>query len=67
MPATSAMPSRGRPTLVSTMDNMMSPAPGTPAVPMEAKVAVSTIIQLLGEAKVEAIDLSDEHGAYPLV
>ena len=44
MPATSARPSSGSPTDWSTMASMMRPAPGTPAVPMEARVPVRTII-----------------------
>ena len=41
-PATRAIPSTGRPTEVRTMASMTIPAPGTPAVPMEASVAVRT-------------------------
>ena len=40
------MPSMGRPTLWSTMASMTMPAPGTPAVPMEASVAVSTMVTI---------------------
>ena len=36
IPATSAIPSTGRPTLCSTIASMIIPAPGTPAVPMDA-------------------------------
>ena len=37
MPAMMATPSSGRPTDDSTSDSMISPAPGTPAVPIEAR------------------------------
>ena len=40
------MPSTGRPTEVSTMASMTMPAPGTPAVPMEARVAVRTMVAM---------------------
>ncbi len=43
IPATSPMPSIGRPAEVRTMESMMSPAPGTPAVPIDASVAVIRI------------------------
>ena len=43
IPATRPMPSMGSPTLVSTRVSMISPPPGTPAVSMEASVAVTTI------------------------
>ena len=43
IPATKAIPSTGKPTLCKTIASMIIPAPGTPAVPIEAKVAVSTI------------------------
>lgn len=43
-PAMRAIPSMGIPTDPNTMDNMMSPAPGTPAVPMEASNAVTPMI-----------------------
>ena len=45
-PATSAIPSTGSPTEVRTIASMTIPAPGTPAVPMEASVAVSTIVSI---------------------
>lgn len=44
MPATRAMPSTGRPTVSSTMVSMIIPEPGTPAVPMEARVAVRMMV-----------------------
>ena len=47
-PATRAMPSTGRPTEVRTMASMTIPAPGTPAVPMEARVAVRTMVSIWG-------------------
>ena len=47
-PATRAMPSTGRPTEVRTMASMTIPAPGTPAVPMEASVAVRTMVSIWG-------------------
>lgn len=43
-PATRAIPSIGSPTLVRTIASITMPAPGTPAVPIEASVAVSTIV-----------------------
>ena len=46
MPATSAMPSTGIFTLWSTMASITMPAPGTPAVPIDAKVAVSTMVAI---------------------
>ena len=45
-PMTRPMPSTGRPTLSSTMASMTMPAPGTPAVPMEARVAVRTMVTI---------------------
>lgn len=45
-PATRAIPSTGRPTEVRTMASMTIPAPGTPAVPMEASVAVRTTVSI---------------------
>ena len=48
-PATRAMPSTGRPTALSTMASITMPAPGTPAVPMEARVAVSTTVSIWGK------------------
>ena len=39
------MPSTGKPTWVSTMASMMSPTPGTAAVPMEASVAVRITVR----------------------
>ena len=44
IPATSAIPSTGRPTLCSTIASIIIPAPGTPAVPMDANVAVRMIV-----------------------
>ena len=44
-PIISAMPSTGKPTCCSTIANMINPTPGTPAVPIEAKVAVKTTIK----------------------
>ena len=44
-PRMSAMPSTGRPTWVSTMVSMTRPTPGTPAVPIEASVAMSITIR----------------------
>ena len=41
-PAIRAMPSTGIPTALSTIESMIIPAPDTPAVPMEASVAVRT-------------------------
>ena len=46
IPATRAMPSTGTLTLWSTMASITMPAPGTPAVPMEARVAVSTMVTI---------------------
>ena len=43
-PATRAMPSTGSPTEVNTMASIIIPAPGTPAVPMEARVAVRIMV-----------------------
>ena len=45
-PAMIAMPSTGRPTCVRTIASMIMPAPGVPAVPMEARVAVTTIMAI---------------------
>ena len=43
-PMTRPMPATGRFTLSSTMVSITTPEPGTPAVPMEARVAVSTMV-----------------------
>ncbi|OQC35698.1 MAG: hypothetical protein BWX64_02351 [Acidobacteria bacterium ADurb.Bin051] len=40
----SASPSTGSPTAFRTMISITMPAPGTPAVPMEARVAVTMIV-----------------------
>ena len=45
-PAMIAMPSTGRPTWVRTIASMIMPAPETPAVPTEARVAVRTIMAI---------------------
>lgn len=50
-PATSAIPSTGSPTDVRTIASMIIPAPGTPAVPMEASVAVRTIVSICGSVR----------------
>lgn len=42
IPAMRAIPSSGSPALWSTMESMMTPEPGTPAVPTDASVAVRT-------------------------
>ncbi len=42
----SAMPSVGSPTEVSTMDRVTRPTLGTPAVPMEAIVAVAMTVAM---------------------
>jgi len=39
------IPSTGRPTWVKTMDNIISPTPGTPAVPIEAKTLISITVK----------------------
>ena len=39
-PIINAIPSTGSPTCCKTIANIMSPTPGTPAVPIEARVAV---------------------------
>lgn len=61
-PATRAIPSTGRPTEVRTMASMTIPAPGTPAVPMEASVAVRTKNngEHLGRRQCDAVTGSDE-------
>lgn len=41
IPATKATPSTGSPTLCSATASIIMPAPGTPAVPTEARVALS--------------------------
>ena len=41
-----AEPSSGRPTAVKIMVSMMKPAPGTPAVPIDASVPVSTMVSI---------------------
>ena len=45
-PATNAIPSTGSPTDVNTIASMTIPAPGTPAVPMDAKVAVKMTVNI---------------------
>ena len=47
-PATRAIPSTGSPTEVSTMANITIPAPGTPAVPIDASVAVRIMVSICG-------------------
>ena len=42
IPIISVIPSIGRPTALNTMDSVISPTLGTPAVPIEASVAVAT-------------------------
>ena len=44
-PIIKAMPSTGNPTCCRTMANMINPTPGTPAVPIEASVAVIITIK----------------------
>ena len=44
--ATKAIQSTGSPTEVSTIASITIPAPGTPAVPIEAKVAVKMIVSI---------------------
>src|SRR6056297_151644 len=44
MPATSAMPSSGRPTEVSTMESTIRPAAGMAAVPMEASTLATRMV-----------------------
>ena len=39
-PMTIAIPSKGKPTWFKTIPNIIIPTPGTPAVPIEASVAV---------------------------
>ena len=43
MPRMSARPSSGMPAAVRTMANVTMPAPGTPAAPTLAAVAVATM------------------------
>ncbi|MPN43155.1 hypothetical protein SDC9_190714 [bioreactor metagenome] len=43
-PAIIAIPSIGKPTDCKTIPNIIIPAPGTPAVPIEANVAVNIIV-----------------------
>ena len=45
-PKINPMPSKGKPMDYNTKDNIKTPAPGTPAVPIEAKVAVKTTINI---------------------
>ena len=40
------MPSTGRPTEASTIESIIMPEPGTPAVPIEASVAVRTMVSI---------------------
>ena len=51
MPRTNATPSTGRPTDWSTMPSMTAPAPGTPAVPTEARVQVRMMVSCWGSAR----------------
>ena len=44
IPAMIATPSMGRPTEVNTRESMIRPAPGTPAVPIEASVEVRMMV-----------------------
>ena len=39
------IPSTGSPTELRTIDNVISPTPGTPAVPIEASVAVNITVR----------------------
>lgn len=41
---TRPIPSKGSPTCTRTIPSMITPTPGTPAVPIEARVAVSIIV-----------------------
>ena len=50
-PATKAIPSTGSQTEVSTIASITIPAPGTPAVPIEAKVAVKMIVSICGSVR----------------
>ena len=43
-PAIITIPSIGRPTACNTIPSIIIPAPGTPAVPIEANVAVKIIV-----------------------
>ncbi len=44
MPMMSAMPSSGNPTELNTIDSVIRPTDGTPAVPMDASVAVAMTV-----------------------
>ncbi len=44
IPIIIAIPSTGKPICTSTIDNISRPTPGTPAVPIEAKVAVTITV-----------------------
>ena len=44
IPIIRAIPSMGSPTELKTMDRVIRPTPGTPAVPMEASVAVAITV-----------------------
>ena len=46
------MPSTGIPTALSTIESMIIPAPDTPAVPMEASVAVRTTMAICESVRV---------------
>lgn len=50
-PATRAMPSTGRLTDCKTMESMTMLAPGTPAVPIDARVAVKTNVSICEKVK----------------
>ena len=45
MPMISAIASTGSPTEANTIDRVISPTPGTPAVPMDARVAVRMTVR----------------------
>ena len=48
-PTTIAMPSKGSPTCVRTIPNIIMPTPGTPAVPIDASAAVKIMTSNLQE------------------
>ena len=50
-PATRAIPSTGSPTDVSTIASITIPDPGTPAVPIDASVAVRIIVSICGSVR----------------
>ena len=49
--ATRAIPSTGSPTDVSTIASITIPDPGTPAVPIDASVAVRIIVSICGSVR----------------